>query len=128
MKISIHWVVFGVSIRSKVINNLRISNLGEYQPTIIPAVRASRIFIDERLGFVKALRAEGIISCHATKLTEKIVGIDVICPSVSQGLPNFRRIKGSEEPLYTAKIGNDVDFVRLKGVDELRLLTLKKLD
>lgn len=114
MKISIHCVAFGISIKSRGINNLHIANLGEYQPTVVPAIRASRIPNDERLGFVKALRAKWIISGHATELTEKIVGIDIICPSVSQRLPDFRRIKCSEEALYTAKVVNSIDLVRLK--------------
>lgn len=73
-------------------NHLLLANLDEYQPTEVPAAGAGWIFNDQRLGFIEAFRAKWIVSRQATKLTEKIIGIDVISPSAFQRLHDFGRI------------------------------------
>lgn len=68
---------------------------------------------NQRFGFIKALRAERIVLRQTTKLTEQIVGINVVCPSVSQRFPDFRLIVRSEKLFYTTKLSDKINIVRL---------------
>lgn len=90
-------VAFYFDLMGRGVNHLLVANLDEDEPTVVPTTGAGRISNGQRLRFVQALRAKGIVSSHATEFAEKVVGVDIVSPGASERLPNFLWIKQNEE-------------------------------
>lgn len=92
--------------------DILVLDLGQYEPAVIPASHALRIFDDLPLGFVEEFGAERIVFCQASEFVEEVVRVYVVCPGGGQGLSHFGRVEPGEDLLDSANFRQCVYSMR----------------
>jgi len=89
-------------------------DLRKDQPAEVPAAGAGRVSNYLPLRLIQEFGAERVVLCQASKLAEKVVGVDVVGPSTSHRFGDVRGVESGEYLLYATKFYQGVDTVGLQ--------------
>lgn len=105
--------------------NSLILDFRKKEPGEVPTLAAVRIIVDPPLGVFQKIGTERVFSGQAPELAEKVVGRDVVIPSIGHGCRVIRHIDRYEHLLYPTEFGQGVDPVAAKRVQHLVNLRLR---
>lgn len=108
-----------------VIGSSLVLELHKKKPDKVPALATIRIIVDPPFGVLQKLGTEWVLSGQTPELAEKVVGGDIVIPSIGHGRRVFRHVDMYQHFLYTAELGQGVDTVATKCVQHLVELHLQ---